>query len=56
MPKVIAHTGKPAPRSGQYVPSGGRVEYTLAKGDITPPNRHGVRQQFKLVDASRHSK
>ena len=56
MQKVIAYTGKPAPKSGQYIPSGGRTEYTLSKGDITPPNNQGVRQQFRLVDATKHSK
>lgn len=54
--KVIARTGKPAPVSGQYKPSGGKTEYTLSAGDITPPNRHGVRQQFVLVDRTKHKK
>lgn len=52
--KVVAYTGRPAPKSGQYKPSGGSSEYTLAKGDITPPNNQGVRQKFTLVDASKH--
>ncbi len=56
MAKVIAHTGKPAPKSGQYIPSGGRTEFTLTKGERTPPNNQGVRQQFRLVDATKHKK
>ena len=54
MAKIIARTGHPAPVSGQYRPSGGDTEYTLAKGDITPPNREGVMQKFVLVDKTRH--
>lgn len=54
--KVVAHTGKPAPVSGQYRPAGGSTEYTLSRGDITPPNRHGVRQYFTLVDRTKHKK
>ena len=58
MPKVkaVACTGKPAPVSGQYRPSGGHTEYTLSKGDITPPNNEGKRQKFFLVDATKHHK
>ena len=56
MAKTVAHTGKPAPVSGQYRPSGGRTEYTLSKGDITPPYRHGARQTFTLVDTTKHKK
>lgn len=52
--KVVAYTGKPAPVSGQYRPSGGNTEYTLSRGDRTPPNRDGVRQQFVLVDKTKH--
>ena len=52
--KVVAYTGKPAPVSGQYHPSGGNTEYTLSRGDKTPPNREGVRQQFVLVDRTKH--
>jgi hypothetical protein len=51
--KVVALTGHPAPRSGQYQPSGSRREITLSRGDITPPNRFGVRQKFTLVDETR---
>jgi len=55
MKQVIARTGRPAPVSGQYKPSGRRgVEITLSRGDITPPNRYGVRQTFKLVDRTKH--
>lgn len=55
--KTIARTGHRAPKSGQYRPSGssGR-EITLSKGDVTPPNNFGVRQQFILVDATKHKK
>jgi len=56
MSKIIARTGKPAPVSGQYRPSGGRKEITLSKGDTTPPNRFGVRQSFRLVDRTKHKK
>jgi hypothetical protein len=54
--QVKAYTGKPAPVSGQYRPSGGTSEYTFTRGEKTPPNREGVRQNFKLVDASKHKK
>lgn len=54
MQKVIARTGRPAPVSGQYRPSGGVTEYTLSKGDITPPNNQGKRQSFTLVDKTKH--
>jgi hypothetical protein len=54
--KTVAYTGKPAPKSGQYRPSGGTKEITLSKGDTTPPNRWGTRQQFTLVDATKHHK
>lgn len=53
---VVAHTGHPAPVSGQYRPSGGTSEITLSKGDITPPNRWGSRQKFFLDDATKHLK
>jgi len=56
MKQVIAKTGKPAPESGQYRPSGATVEITLSKGDTTPPNRFGFRQKFFLVDKTRHSR
>ncbi|HOX95962.1 MAG TPA: hypothetical protein PLI45_01145 [Candidatus Woesebacteria bacterium] len=52
--KVIAYTGKLAPVSGQYRPSGGTTEYTLSRGDKTPPNNQGKRQQFVLVDKTKH--
>lgn len=51
---TVANTGHPAPKSGQYRPSGGKNEITLSKGDITPPNRWGSRQKFFLVDATKH--
>lgn len=51
--QVIAYTGKPAPKSGQYRPSGATNEITLSKGDVTPPNRFGVRQKFVLVDQTK---
>ncbi|MBI2327171.1 hypothetical protein HYU92_02525 [Candidatus Curtissbacteria bacterium] len=50
---VTAYTGRPAPKSGQYKPSGASNEITLSKGDITPPNRFGVRQRFTLVDPTK---
>lgn len=53
---IIAKTGHRAPESGQYRPSGARREITLSKGDITPPNRFGIRQQFKLVDRTKRGK
>lgn len=52
--KPIAKTGQPVPVSGIYRPSGGRYEVTLAKGEKTPPNNEGVRQQFTLVRKTRH--
>lgn len=56
--KVVAYTGHPAPRSGQYHPAGaGRnVEVTLSRGDVTPPNRSGVQQRFVLVDPTKHKR
>ncbi len=58
MPKksVIAYTGKKAPESGQYRPSGANTEITLTKGEKTPPNIFGVRQKFFLVDKTKHKK
>jgi hypothetical protein len=56
MPKVIAYTGKLAPKSGQYKPSGGNTEYTFTRGETVPPNREGARQQFVLVDPTKHKK
>lgn len=52
--QIIAYTGRPAPVSGQYRPSGGNNEITLSRGDVTPPNRFGVRQKFILVDRTRN--
>jgi len=54
--KVIAYTGKIVPVSGQYRPSGGTTEYTLAEGERTPPNNEGKRQQFVLVDKTKHKR
>lgn len=56
MPKTIARTGHPAPKSGQYRPSGSTKEVTLTKGDMTPPNNQGKRQTFTLVDVTKHKK
>lgn len=52
---TVARTGHPAPRSGQYHPSGASrsQEITLSRGDTTPPNRFGTRQQFRLVDQTK---
>jgi len=52
--QVIAKTGHPAPRSGQYRPSGSTREITLSRGDTTPPNNFGVRHKFYLVDETKH--
>lgn len=54
MAKIIARTGHPAPKSGQYRPSGSRREITLSRGDVTPPNNFGVRHKFTLVDETKH--
>lgn len=54
--KVIAYTGHPSPDSGQFRAVGSKVEYTLAKGDITPPNRFSTQQRFVLVDRSKHGR
>ena len=50
---VFAYTGHKVDVSGQYRPSGGKGEYTFAKGDIVPPNNQSELQRFKLVDASK---
>jgi hypothetical protein len=50
---VFAYTGHKTPVAGQYVPSGGKGEYTLARGDIVPPNRQSDLQRFILVDRSK---
>jgi len=52
--KTFAYTGKRAPVSGQYRPAGGRTEYTLSRGDVTPPNNFGKLQRFTLVDRTKH--
>ena len=52
--RIIARTGHKVPVSGQYRPSGGDTEYTLAEGEKTPPNREGKRQAFILVDKTKH--
>jgi hypothetical protein len=54
MTKIVAYTGKHTPVSGQYRPSGGNTEYTLTRGETVPPNREGARQQFVLVDKTKH--
>ena len=53
---IYAYTGHKTPVAGQYKPSGGKGEYTLAKGDIVPPNNQGELQRFKLVDPSKRQK
>lgn len=55
MPKVTTKTGKPAPKSGQYRPSGTKREVTLTKGEKVPPNK-GHRPKFTLVDATKHKR
>lgn len=52
--KVVTYTGQPAPISGQYRAVGSEVEYTLARGNKTPPNRYSTQQRFVLVDRSKH--
>ncbi len=52
--RTVAKTGQPAPVSGQYRAVGGNTEVTLTKGKTTPPNNTGVRQQFVLVDKTKH--
>jgi len=54
--KIIARTGHPVPKSGQYRPVGGNSEYTFSEGIITPPNRDSKRQEFVLVDVTKHKK
>jgi hypothetical protein len=54
MVKIIAKTGHPAPVSGQYRASGSKKEITLSKDDVTPPNNYGGRQEFILVDRTKH--
>jgi len=54
MPKIVAYTGRKAPVSGQYRPSGGSKEITLSRGDVVPPNRVGRQQKFYLVDRTKH--
>lgn len=54
MAKIFARTGHPAPKSGQYRPSGSRREITLSRGDVTPPNIFGGRHKFILVDETKH--
>lgn len=56
MRKTVARTGHPAPKSGQYRPSGSTKEITLSKGDTTPPNNQGKRQVFTLVDKTKHKR
>lgn len=54
--KIIVRTGEEAQVSGQYKPSGGSTEITLVKGKTVPPNNQGVRQQFTLVDKTKHNR
>lgn len=54
--QVVAKTGGITPVSGQYRPSGARTEITLSKGDRVPPNNQGTRQQFVLVDSTKHKR
>ena len=55
MKRVITQTGGTANVSGQYQPKGTKQEITLSKGDRVPPY-HGKAKEFKLVDATKHSK
>jgi len=48
-------TGKVAPVSGQYRPSGSKNEITLSKGDRVPPYQ-GKAKTFVLVDKTKHGK
>lgn len=48
-------TGKPAPASGQYRPSGTKREITLSKGDRVPPYG-GEAKTFTLVDKTKHKR
>lgn len=53
---IIAKTGTKAPASGIYRGSGTRSEVALSKGDRVPPNNQGSRQQFVLVQKTKHSR
>lgn len=48
-----AKTGGVAPKSGQYRPSGMKLEITLTKGERVPPYG-GKAQTFVLVDKTKH--
>jgi hypothetical protein len=50
---VKTKTGGVAPQSGQYRPSGTKVEITLTKGERVPPHG-GKAQTFVLVDKTKH--
>jgi hypothetical protein len=45
--------GKPAPKSGQYRPTGGGYEVTAVKGKPLPPTPKPG-QTWKLVDPTKH--
>jgi len=53
--KITVRTGGIVPVSGQYKPSGANVEATFVAGKHVPPNNSGVRQNWTLVDKTKHS-
>jgi len=50
---IKTKTGKVAPVSGQYRPTGSRTEITMIQGKRVPPTAHGV-TTFTLVDKTKH--
>lgn len=54
MKKIVVHTGDEVQISGQYKSSGGHTEYTFVEGKKVPPNNEGARQNWFLVDKTKH--
>ena len=54
--QVVVRTGEIVQDSGQYQPSGGKIEFTFVKGNKVPPNQFGKLQKFTMVDKTKHKK
>jgi len=51
---IKVKTGEIVPLSGQYIPAGGKIEFTFVAGKRVPPTSDGT-TTFILVDKTKHS-
>ena len=54
--QTVKRTGEIVQESGQYIPSGGKTEFTFVRGNKVPPNPFGKLQKFTMVDKTKHKK